>query len=184
MTSNDAFDVISGELCLPARRAEDYKPLVPQICEPTTTKELGGVGARVRDTVSASCVVQAIRANDPAQDGQYRGYQETVDAQDLLCSLPPGATAAFPPEQQQPAPRSNSSLPPGATAAFPPEQQQPAPRSNSNLPPGATAAFPPEQQQPSPRSHTAACPSEQQQPSPRLSETHTASYPAAVRERR
>ncbi|CAL8354002.1 unnamed protein product [Boreogadus saida] len=35
-------------------------------------------------TVSASCVVQAIRANYLAQDGQYRGYQETVDAQDEL----------------------------------------------------------------------------------------------------
>ena len=34
MTSNDVFDVISAELCLPARRAEDYKPLVPKMCEP------------------------------------------------------------------------------------------------------------------------------------------------------
>ena len=31
MTSNDAFDVISVEICLPARRAEDYKPLVSQM---------------------------------------------------------------------------------------------------------------------------------------------------------
>ena len=55
MTSNDAFDVISGELCLPARRAEDYKPLVPQICEPTN-KELGGAGARVRDVNTMSAM--------------------------------------------------------------------------------------------------------------------------------
>ncbi|XP_030228667.1 uncharacterized protein LOC115555775 [Gadus morhua] len=34
--------------------------------------------------VLPACVVQAIRANYPTQDGQYRGYQETVDAQDEL----------------------------------------------------------------------------------------------------
>ena len=37
--------------------------------------------------VLPACVVQAIRANYPTQDGQYRGYQETVDAQDELWYL-------------------------------------------------------------------------------------------------
>ena len=35
MTSKDAFDVILVKLCLPAKRAEDNIPLVPQIFEPT-----------------------------------------------------------------------------------------------------------------------------------------------------
>ena len=54
MTSNDVFDVISVKLCLPARRAEDNKSLVPQICEPSN-KEWGGVGACVQvvNTMSA-----------------------------------------------------------------------------------------------------------------------------------
>ena len=42
-------------LCLPARRAEDYKPLVPQICEPTN-KEWGGAGAHVRDVNTMSAM--------------------------------------------------------------------------------------------------------------------------------
>ena len=53
------FDVISGELCLPARRAEDYK-LVPQNCEPTNMRGGrgggAGAGARVRDVNTMSAM--------------------------------------------------------------------------------------------------------------------------------
>ena len=38
MTSNDVFDVISVDICLPTRRAEDYKPLVLQMCKPINKK--------------------------------------------------------------------------------------------------------------------------------------------------
>ena len=40
--------------------------------------------ARDNRLVLPACVVQAIRAHYPAPDGQYRGYQETVDAGDEL----------------------------------------------------------------------------------------------------
>ena len=48
MTSNDAFDVISGETSCPARRAEDYNTLL--VANFSTNKEWEGAGARVRET--------------------------------------------------------------------------------------------------------------------------------------
>ena len=64
MTWNDEFDVISVQFCLHARRAEGYKQLVPQICEPTD-KEWGGSGSRVQDenTMSAMLLHRLARAH-------------------------------------------------------------------------------------------------------------------------